>query len=580
MIALSRIKQYIKQHLESKYNEINTTAPMMQRYLKTHKGIEISGSFSTDDGTVDGRPLYVTVLRQSQKSVVEDGFGFVVMKGDGTTYNVYIVDNNALYGSVVFDETFNVPGINSFLVAAMKEILINTTYQFKFNIHEDWSTELYIWPEGPGTGLTPVVTSGALVDGPLGWGGRQIQSSIDGTWIEMDKGTDIGFGVIHPSGYKWLISDLQVKKFSGGIPLQVYEISNNNTIAGKVQVNYYGSGEVKNSEGTVLVSGADVYIARVEDPNELGFKVFDEWEFLGSVDASIESGDSAKVLRASTTDIAEWYLFEDKFYIAVNKNFNVPTADFNTAKIVTNYIEVTNAQNKPVKDRNLLDVWIDPLKVLEEGSLTITLGMSETNITELLTPLFLIKNIYVTGIPESNELNYLGGAGIRPKLKSTGTEYSTREVLTLLHPTLDGAEVTIEYLHANTRVTEVQNFLDSSDYRSPSIDPLVRILPPIVVSINSLSYKGVLSEAEVQTILKDYINAKGSTGEITKSELLSLLYSNGITYIDVTGFDISVIIFDYKDMWINETTLFTSYELPSTPCRWYTDNDFLRITKL
>lgn len=571
--TIQELKADIDTYLQSTHIGINTSSPVAQRYLKVHNGIEITGRFKTNDGTVEGRPFYITVLRQTGASVVEDGYGFAFFKGDGTTYNIYIVDNNSLYGNLVFGETLATPNINGFIKAAKREIKINTEYEFKFNINEDWSTELYM-REINGV-FAKIVSSDALFDGPLGIGGKQYQSSVTGEWVSMAKGTDIGFGVSNPSGYVWTLKNLQVRKYSAGVPLQLFEIANNGTISQKVQVNYYGTGISKNSNDVVAVSGVDIFIARVVDPNSQGAKEFDKWELLVPA-----AGQVAGVYRCMTTDIAEHYLFDGLFYIAVTKKFDENNGQLNTAVISTNYLEITNGQNKPLTNRNALDIWIDAVNHLEETTKDITLDADGSTDVTLNSPVFVIKGIYSAGNPNVNILNYSGDSGIRPQLKQSGLEYSNREEITLLHSTYSAIPVSIRYLHAESKVSEIQNYVDSSNIRSPGTDPLIRINPPVIFNVTNLIYRGTISISDLKKSITTFINSKGTSYVMSKSDIISFLYSLGVTYIDLQNLQIELIVFDYHGGWLETESLVDTFSLPTTPCRWYTDEDYMNVVKL
>ena len=127
--------------------------PIIDRPLTKHNGITITGNFETDDDTASGRLSYVTVLRDSNSLDPANGLGFAWMKGDGTMYNVYLVDNSPLANDLFISNTFvvNENGENTWKAAAKVEILVNTTYKFKLVIGEDYAISLKVWADGCGS---------------------------------------------------------------------------------------------------------------------------------------------------------------------------------------------------------------------------------------------------------------------------------------------------------------------------------------------------------------------------------------------------------------------------------------------
>jgi hypothetical protein len=117
----------------------NNLSPVFQIPIDQHVGIQIEGEFKTNDSTAEGKMSYITVRRSPDIAVPFDGYGLAWRKGDGSKYNIYIVDNDALNSDVfineeqIWDQT---GGTNQFLAAAAKEILTDTWYKFVIKIYD------------------------------------------------------------------------------------------------------------------------------------------------------------------------------------------------------------------------------------------------------------------------------------------------------------------------------------------------------------------------------------------------------------------------------------------------------------
>jgi hypothetical protein len=549
--------------------------------------------------------MYLTVLRQSSASknpTVSDGFGFAIIRGnEGITdstkyddYNVYIVDNNILTNNILFSSsTIQMANIGNYISAAKARIEKNTEYYFEFHILEDWATRLWIWQNGTEKSDLPLIVSGALANGPVGLGKTYVQSATTGQQMILPEGTDVGIGVMNPSGYQWDIKNIEIKYLSEGMPLQLFEFSNANEISlgidGKVQVSYYGGAEsLLNASNTVAVKGVDIYIAKVKDPAAITPE-FDSWEYLGELTGGITvDGADKRIFSKATSYDSKYYEFGGKIYVAVCRNFKADAnVDLNSAYIQTDYIELTDQKFKSLKDRNVVDIWVDPKQFLETDTLTIVASSNTTDpgimkISDLKKPLFLVEAITQNG---ANVLSYTETTtGFKPVILDKGLLYSSKGDLYLAIPeNVIGEEFTIDYVHAKTKVESLQNFVENSAYRAPAIDPLVRILPPILFSIETegkLNFKGVQTIAEVQNILINYITNLANGATITKSDLLSTLYSNGVSYIDISTLKCYITEFHYENFWVNKVELVDEYTPSNSLNMWYTSAKFLKVAKL
>ena len=627
MLTLYQLKQEILTRLQTQYTAgaLTTAAPVLTRPLDSPNNIVLSGIISTNDGTTDGRPFYVTVLRKTGYPSPEDGFGFAVIKGnvDGTLtdYNVFIVDNNPLVDNyVVGARTLIGTNMNRFVSAGKVVFNINIDYNFEFRISNDWSTELFIWQVGTTKPGTPTLISGAIQNGPLSYGDQVIQDPTTGVPITTTTGQEVGFGVSNPSTYQWYISQFAIASISGGIPLQIFEFVNSTTfkegITGPIQLTYFGSGQVGSSDfttdpvtgailtGSVVESGLDFYIAcsnynvsGIDDiwtASQLDGSA--AWEYLGSSCANHYAvGDTYRKFVGVTQHDAPYYEFEGVVYIAVTKNFN-PTgsgANLATASIKTEYIELSSDRRKTFRDRNVMDIWIDPLTFIEQDQVETILWSDEYSpqpqiIPEMKQPVFCVTSIVDSTLPSINRLVNNANIGVQPIASTLGLSYSLRDTFSVQFPnsgeySMNATDVIITYYHVNTKVTALQNFLDTSTYRAPGCDPLIRIMPPILFTIDPaqpLNYKGSSTTDEVKQFITSFILTLGYNDALRKSDIVADLYSHGITYLDLNNLHFYITIYDYKDYWVDRIELVDSYTPSTEMSRWYTNVDLINVVNI
>tara|TARA_Y100000593_G_C4321778_1_gene344199 strand:+ start:4036 stop:4497 length:462 start_codon:yes stop_codon:yes gene_type:complete len=106
--------------------------PIFHTQINQHDGIKITGKFKTNDSSEEGRMSFITVNRTGNLAIPWDGFGIAWRKGTGGSsgkYNVYMIDNDAqseftyIHQDQLVDNT---GGVNQFIMAAKKEILVDT----------------------------------------------------------------------------------------------------------------------------------------------------------------------------------------------------------------------------------------------------------------------------------------------------------------------------------------------------------------------------------------------------------------------------------------------------------------------
>ena len=228
-----------------------------------------------------------------------------------------------------------------------------------------------------------------------------------------------------------------------------------------------------------------------------------------------------------------------------------------------------------------MDIWVDPVNILQKttSSAVFLAGDGFTTISTGIThPIFFVEKVYNVLSPSVNLLD-TGEVTVYNTLD--GLIYSSRDTLRLAHPNLPGGlQIQVDYWNCGAYGQQMQQFVEEHKFRGVAQDNLIRVIPPTIFKISSMSFSGNLSVAEVKSEIINYINSLGTNGALRKSDILSLLYSSGISRIVLSSLEFRIVVYDYIEGWYNSFVLTDEYERPDTPGRWYTNANLLNVVKL
>jgi hypothetical protein len=199
--------------------QVYTFSPVFHRYIGMHSGVKMYGKFYTNDSSEEGIMSYATFWRNENYPVPHDGVGLAWRKGDGTTYNVYVIDNNPLNQNVFITNAIlrEDVGINNYIGAGKFNLQPDTWYWFSIKLVSDNSIVAKIW-------------SGTKQDEPLD--GAAPNSShiiipIGARALAFREGNEqdyqIGFGVENTKGYIWQYDDIEVIAIESGFPYSIFK---------------------------------------------------------------------------------------------------------------------------------------------------------------------------------------------------------------------------------------------------------------------------------------------------------------------------------------------------------------------
>jgi len=504
--------------------------PIISRPLAKHSGVTITGRFQTDDSSTDGKLSYVTILRDGESIDPTNGYGFAWMKNDSTNsiYNVYLVDNSSLANDLFVSPTFIVlpQGENQFKAAAKVDIKANKLYQFKLVVGEDYSMQLKIWANSGSEPALPQLSTGAPTN-------------------ITANGTHIGFGVMGTENGQWWYDNLLVETTTGVHTAVLYRLKMDPAFfpAGSwAQVNFYGYGY----DGTTW--GTTAFIKQYVDGEWT-------WTEMGS-NTSTDISDR-EVTRVSYPFIMGTdYHDTDNF---VDILITSTEAQTTVTEVASYYVNLENSIGDGVHTGGCADIYVndpDSILVAEQTLNNVTGNILMDSANGFLGPLHSMIEVQTAligdSLSENNDWTLI--------TSNAATAYSTLEYPYLAFaPLLANTKIKVIYRYY-AYGQQLQDRLDSDEYRYSGTSNLGKIIPPIIVRINDLRYRGPVSTNQVQTSIATYVN--GQTTKITKNDLVSAVYTAGATYVDLTTLDVVVVENNYVRETEDPVNLINEYIKP------------------
>ena len=491
--------------------------PLATRYLAKHAGIIMTGRFMTDDTSEEGVLSYVTVLRDEDSIDPTNGFGFAWMRNDAANsiYNVYIVDNSPLANDLFISPTSIIlpQGENPFRAAAKMDIKADRIYRYKVVIGGDYSMLVKIWPDGeaePSDADTAhVVNAGA----PLN---------------VSANGLHVGFGVMGTQNGQWFYDDLQIDNYDGVHTALLYRLKAdpaefpNGTYA---RVNHYGYGYDSVTYG--LTAFIKEYVAG-------------EWTW-----TEIGSNTSTNVSDRDVAKISHTFLMGTNFRDTdnfIDVLVTSTTAITDVTEVTSYYVNLESGIPSGVHTGGCADIYInDPASVLiaEQTLNNVTGNILLNNSNGFVGPIHSIVEVQTAFIGES----LIENSDWTLITTNPATAMSTQEYPFLMFsPDLLNTKVRVIYRYY-AYGSEIQTRLDSDDYRYSGTSNLVKIMPPVLVRVNSLNFRGPITAAQIQTAIMDYVH--NQTVRIRRNEIINAVYTAGASFVDLTALDIEIIETNY-----------------------------------
>lgn len=606
------INSVLKQIKEKKKpEEYANSAPIFHKPLNQHTGITIETTMATTDKTESGEMAYITVLRNDEIYLPHDGYGLawrkqpqflIRLNNDSYSdpdqrdediqtfedhfgvnpetegvigslsdpandqywfYNVYLVDNDVLQEEVqlgynaILDQS---SGRNQFLQMSKYWIEPDTTYDFKLQITENLGTKVWTRESGVSASYDLKIDRGATYPSYVPNAGEKVTSeNSDVQSLNAERG-NFGIGVGETKSYEWRVDSIVISSIIQSFPMQLFRFKVDTTkwpsASAPFDVDYYGVGydpDLFSADG----SGHSRTQAAIWNPGT------SSWDKLGEHTAETVDPMDDRKIEKSFTDLSTYMDTDDYIHIAASAaNFGTNFPNDTNHNLESYYIELRNPQANKKHLHNAIDVYCHaPDSVSRKASSTLTINNGEV----------ILNDPYIQDIIEVQEAN---SSVTFDKTEYTlfnnaeGEEFSKdNQIKIAFDPSFDGTQIIVIYRQW-TGGSQINSYLNSSENRYPGVTIKEKIMPPAVVHVDKLEYKGNIEEQNAKEALRDFINSIEEGDPLEKSDLVDVLYDLGATYVDL---DIDIRIKQYyTNLTSEEKTPSQSYRIPtSTKSRFF-----------
>ncbi len=620
-----------------KFTSINNRSPIMHKAISQHTGINIYTEMSTTDNTEEGKICYITILRNDQIFLPHDGFGLAwrkqpeyllrinkndyadenqknqdlarlmeeydltieeatnclghlsnpnfIVKNNQTAKsliwkaNIYLVDNDVLQTEawIGYDQIWDqASGKNQFLQAGKCWIEPNQNYIFDIDIGQNLSVQAWIYKSGEErSNNNKVLNKGVTYPTYVPVAGyKYIDTETNKYALDATRG-HFGIGVSETSNCEWRIYKIIIKSIVDIFPSHLFKfnISEGDIILDPnlpFTINYYGIAfdpTQPNLEGSSNLKLA-IYVPNTQT-----------WETIGFVTTLYNNGitDLNQIKISKTFSNAQNYLVDNKYlYIAAIANNDNESISYRTLR--TYYIELTNQEYTGTHRGNCVDIYCHDPNNIATATATATVANNEIRLYNIdyINP--FIQEIVeireaISKLPYDRNEYIIFNDNI-------GLSYSETPKYRICFNDIDinGTLVEIVYRYWTIGLL-VDNVFNNSEDRFPCSDQMVKIMPPTIISINDLQYSGNIDEDKLKDIIVNYIN--NLTNKFDKLDLINILYSNGVTYVNS---DIDITIREYShtaDLNIIELGDQQIYRIPNSHIsRFYTNKNEINLTRL
>lgn len=503
--------------------------PVFHRYISLNAGIAITGRFRTTAPTSSTQMSYITTYRTTDAIAPHDGFGIAWKPGAGDEYNVYVVDNNVLQDDIWVGKNMITQdyGINNFLHAARATILPNTWYNFRIEIDDDHSIDTWIKPVASGV-IDPTEGGDAAI---LRYG-----PTFNDKPVAATQGNNFGISVGGTKNQEWHYGDIGIKVIDDNYPVHLFKVFLDEQYFSTdelLYINYYGIGE--GLDGAVVADNSvQLYVYNYNTSY---------WDYLGGHDNDI-TGDiqvyTASGIVPTTVKTLPHVVVETPGNANNNIMYLLAVADTpNQADhaLKTHYVEVVGAKGNHVG--NYVDIYVDSPDNMAISTETGTV----TNGSFTFTGAGPVQEIIevIVGDPGDELILSLEQDEWSVQYAGSGDAFSSTGVVRIIpDPAIVSTDVTISVTYRYLSIGgSIQNLVDSDEYRQPSQNNLVKVMPPHVIEFRNFIYKGNVQPSEMQTKFKEYINSS-ELKSINISDLISKAIEFGANSVDTTDIEIYV----------------------------------------
>jgi len=503
----SEILQGVVNTIATAMAEQNNMSPVFTTPIDQQSGIQIEGQFKTNDSTTEGKMSYITTRRDPDVAVPFDGYGIGWRKGDGTKYNVYIVDNDALNSDVFINEEQmwdQTGGTNQFLKAAAIPILVDTWYKYVIKIYENNGMDVWI--------ATAVTFNDALL--PVD---RVIyRGTTYPPYMTQSAGDHFGWGVIETANSEWWYSPVKITSIIETYPMHLMRLKTNLadfTDGDAFTLSYYGTGWGD------TVDSLKWYVRNQNTNN---------WDICGTSTADTTSTNAEMKQVKSLADIATYRDAENYVNVLATPYNYLDTDHF----LRSYYVSATNTLLSGIHRGNMTDIYINDKTNITADTQSVVMASQE--LTLRTDSSFTFPIIDIIGVSRtSTGVAFVENVDYSIERPSEGLSFSTKDNLKIVFATgsIVGISITILYRYYSDGAG-VQALLETDEYRYPGTDTLAKVYPQSIVDLSVFNYKGDVSVEVMKLAMITYINAI-TDGVLEWSDLVNVAYVAGATYVDL-----------------------------------------------
>jgi hypothetical protein len=233
--------------------------------------------------------------------------------------------------------------------------------------------------------------------------------------------------------------------------------------------------------------------------------------------------------------------------------------------LYTHYVDLENTLPSGVHVGGAVDIYVNAPSQMALKTGTVVLSNPDKSFALIPENGFTLPIQEIIAVT-SNDLEIARGSDWTLTNENLGTSWSNKEQITM-NVSETNATVSVTYRYYK-EIDALQTHMENDKNRYVGNSNLVKIMPPAVISINTLEYRDGPTIAQAQKLLKDYIN--GLTDTIEISDIIVLLTDNGATFVDLDSLNINVREYDEFKVLIKDEEITSTYTLPSTKA-FYTD---------
>lgn len=505
----------------------NNLSPVFTSPIDQHVGIQIEGQFKTNDSSDEGKMSYITVRRSPDIAVPFDGYGLAWRKGDGSSYNVYIVDNDALNSDVfineeqIWDQT---GGTNQFLAAAAKEILVDTWYKFVIKIYDKNGIDIWIDP-------ADTFDDSLLAEDRTIYRGQTYPA-----YITQSSGDHFGFGVIETLNSEWWYKSVKITNITETYPMMLFKLKckDENFVDGEeFSVTFQGIG---------WGDGEDSLKWYIRNQNT------QNWDLGGNITVGTGSTTAEMISVKSLTDIADYRDGSDYVNVlATPYNYND-----DEHYLRAYYVGATNILLSGIHTGNMSDIYINSRDKIEVATQSFT--MTSREITFRTSSGFILPILDIVAITRSlTGAAFVENVDYVVERPNQGTAFSTTDSIKVVFSddSVIGLSLDFVYRYYSDGLA-IQELLESDLYRYPGASIIGKIYPYTIIDIDVFEYRGPVAVEVVRDALISYINSIDD-GALEISDLVVAAYGVGVTFVDLSSVSITVKDQSYLGTYVKST---------------------------